>query len=310
MKDTNKNLIGLLILSMTFLVSCQPILSPSPAAETVTVTDGLGRDVDITVPVERVVTLSPANVEIMYAIGAGDRVVGRDTYANYPAEVLDIQDVGGPYADINLEVIVSLEPDLVLGSGLTPEEQVQSMQDLGLTVYVVPNPLDLDDLYDNINTLAYLAGVEGYAEELVSEMQSRVAALEGIVSAAEERPLVFYELDGTEPNAPWIPGPGTFIDTLIYMAGGENMGGAFDDSWIQVSAEEILAQDPEIIILGDHNFGVTVEEVSARPGWEAIQAVKDGRVYPFDDDLVGRPGPRLVDGLEELARIIHPELFE
>lgn len=300
----------LLIVAATLLASCQSISPQSPASEMVTVVDGLGREVEINIPVERVVTLSPGNAEIVFAIGAGDKLVGRDAFANFPAEVLDIQNVGGPYSEINMEVIVSLEPDLVLGSGLTPEEQVQTMEDLGLTVYVVPNPLDLDDLYENINTLAYFTGVEDNAQALVNEMQSRVAVLEETMASVEERPLVYYELDGTEPNAPWIPGPGTFIDSLIDMAGGENMGRDFDSPWIQVSAEEILARDPEIIILGDHNFGVTIEEVTARPGWEAIRAVTNDQVHPFDDDLVSRPGPRLIDGLEELAQIIHPELFE
>lgn len=290
--------------------ACSSLVAQAPAAGTLTMTDGYGRQVEISIPSERVVSLAPGNSEILFAIGAGDHLVGRDSYSDYPAEVLDIQDVGGPYSDINLEVIVSLEPDLVLGSELTPEEQVLAMEDLGLTVFVMPNPLDFDSLYNNFELLAQFTGNAQNAVDLIGGLQQRVTALEETMAGVEETPLVFYELDGTEPSAPWIPGKGTYIDTLIGMAGGVNMGGAYSDPWIQVSAEEILAQDPQIIVLGDHNFGVTVEEVSARPGWDGITAVQEGRVYPFDDNLVGRPGPRLVDGLEQLARIIHPELFQ
>ena len=99
------------------------------------------------------------------------------------------------------------------------------------------------------------------------------------------------------------------MDLLINMAGGKNIGGALSSSWAQISLEELLIQDPDIIILGDSNYGVTVESVAARAGWAELSAVKEGRVYPFNDDLVSRPGPRLVDGLVELAKLIHPELF-
>ena len=117
-------------------------------------------------------------------------------------------------------------------------------------------------------------------------------------------------MDGVDPGAPWTSGSGTFMDMLITMAGGQNMGSAFADSWVQLSAEEILAEDPDIIILGDSIFGVTPEDVAARPGWDSLQAVQKGKVFAFNDDLVSRPGPRQVEGLEELAKIIHPELFE
>jgi len=121
---------------------------------------------------------------------------------------------------------------------------------------------------------------------------------------------VFFELDATDPSKPYTPGPGSFIDALIGLAGGSNIGASAQMQWAQLSTEEIIAQDPEIIILGDVNYGVTIEMVKDRPGWSVITAVKNGAIYPIDDILISRPGPRIIDGLEALVRIIHPELFE
>ncbi len=135
--------------------------------------------------------------------------------------------------------------------------------------------------------------------------------VESAISVASELPLVFYELDVTDPNAPWTSGPGTFIDTMIRTAGGENLGSTLQGFWIQVSLEELIRLDPEVIILGDYTLGgVTPEMVAQRAGWEGLKAVIEGQVYTFDDNLVSRPGPRLLDGLEAMARLLHPELFK
>ena len=128
-------------------------------------------------------------------------------------------------------------------------------------------------------------------------------------TAADDRPLVYYELDATDPNAPFTFGAGTFLDALITVAGGVNVGGTLDTAWAQISAEKVIELNPIIILLGDAAYGTTPESVAARPGWSAIEAVKNSNVYPFDDNLVSRPGPRLVDGLEALVKIIHPELY-
>jgi iron complex transport system substrate-binding protein len=140
--------------------------------------------------------------------------------------------------------------------------------------------------------------------------QGRVEAVTGKTASVSTSPKVFYELDSTDPNAPYTAGPGTFIDTLIGMAGGQNVGSVLESQYGQLSTEELLVQNPDLILLGDAAYGVTVESVGERAGWEDLDAVKNGRVHPFDDNLISRPGPRLVDALEELARMIHPELFE
>ena len=124
------------------------------------------------------------------------------------------------------------------------------------------------------------------------------------------RPTVFYELDSTDTLKPWTSGPGTFVDLLIERAGGHNVGASLQDPWAQISLEQLVFLNPSIIILGDSIWGTTVESVNERPGWESLEAVKNDRIHPFDDNLVSRPGPRLMDGLEQLAKLFHPELFE
>ena len=277
---------------------------------TIEMVDGLGSTVILEGPAERIVSLAPSTTEILFAIGAGDQVVGREDFANYPEEALDIPSIGGTFGELNVEAILDLEPDLVLAAPLTSPEQIASLTDVGLTVFQMSNPVGMDGMYDSLRTAAQLTGHEQEAEVLIESLQARVAAVEAVIANAATTPLVFYELDSTDPTAPWTSGPGTFIDTLITMAGGENLGELYEGDWVQVSAEELIAQDPEIIILGDYIWGITPEDVAARPGWDGISAVQNDRVYPFNDDTASRPGPRLVDGLEEMAKLIHPELFE
>jgi iron complex transport system substrate-binding protein len=292
---------------------------PSPTATTAAQTegfplileDGLGHIVTLDAPTRRIVSLAPSNTEILYAIGAGDQLVGRDAFSDYPKEAAQIADVGGGWGDLNLETIVSLQPDLVLAAELSPPEQVQSLESLGLTVYLLKNPVNLEGMYDNLLTVGQITGHQEQAAALVDSLKQRVAVIEDKLAKIETRPLVFYELDSTEPNAPWTAGPGTFIDTLISMARGENLGNVLQGDWAQISVEELLTRDPDVIILGDYTWGgVTVEDVKARAGWDILQAVKNDHVYIFDDNLVSRPGPRMVDGLEAMAKLLHPEAFK
>jgi iron complex transport system substrate-binding protein len=178
-----------------------------------------------------------------------------------------------------------------------------------VTVLVL-KPTDLDSLYHDIELVGQAAGVEEAASSLVAEMQETVAAVVSATAEADEKPLVFYELDGTDPSRPWTAGSGSWHDAFIEMVGATNLAGGQESSWVQLNAEEIVARDPDIIILGDAAWGVTPESVAERAGWDVISAVQNGRIYPIDDNLISRPGPRVADGIEQLARLIYPELFE
>lgn len=311
-----KSLIPFLII-FGLLSACAPIKTPQPnptqipTPSTITVTDGVGKTITLAAPAQRIVSLSPASTESLFAIGAGEQIVGRDAFSDYPEQAKNITDIGGGFGELNIEAILAQNPDLVLASALTPPEQIKSLEDSRLTVFTLSNPKDLDEMYAILQTLAMLSGHEVEANSLIEGLKQRVAAVEARLAGVTRRPLVFYEIDGTDPNAVWTPGPGTFIDTLIRMAGGNNLGASLKGEWVQISLEELIARDPDLILLGDAIWGgVTVESVKARAGWQALEAVQNGNVFPFDDNLVSRPGPRLVDGLEALAKLLHPDLFK
>ncbi len=275
-----------------------------------TYTDGLGRQVTLAKPAQRVVSLAPSNTEILFAIGAGPQMVGRDSFSDYPAEAKNVADIGGGLPTLNVEAIVAKQPDLVLASPLTAPEQITSLTKAGLTVYVLPNPKTFDDLYANLETVGKLTGHENEAASLVASLKARVEAVTSRSATVASHPIVYYELDATDPSAPYTSGPETFVDLIIQNAGGENFGADLKGEWVQVSIEALLTRQPDLILLGDSLYGgVTAEMVKARAGWDALNAVKQGKIYAFNDNLVSRPGPRLVDGLEAMAKLLHPDVF-
>jgi len=298
-----------LLLLVVLLSSCAVPAGESGTSK-ISLVDGLERPVALEKPAARIVSLAPSITEILFAIGAGDQVVGRDSFSNYPEEALAIQDVGGSMGSYSYEMIASLEPDLVLAGEINTPEQVKSLEDLGLTVYYLSNPENLQALDEVLAAAGTLTGHEKEAGELAASLNERINAVLSAVAKAEAQPLVFYELDATDPAKPWTPGPGSYMDELIQAAGGRNVGSVLQSSWAEISIEELMVQNPDIILLGDSNYGITVEQVATRTGWENLTAVTEGNVFAFNDDLVSRPGPRMVDGLEELAKIIHPELYK
>jgi len=300
-----------LALALT-LSACSPTASqPTPTAIVPTSQpEATNQAADPASRAERIVSLAPSNTEILFALGAESQMVGRDSFSDYPAGAAQIQDIGGGLMALNMELIVSVQPDLVLASPLTPSEQIVDLENLGLTVYVVPNPTSFDGLYENLRTVAEFAGRESEGEALVAALHTRVAAVTEQVAMASARPVVYYELDATDPNAPYTSGPDTFVDLLIKSAGGENFGAGLSGEWVQVSVEELLSRQPDVIVLGDYTYGgVTAEQVRARAGWDALTSVQENRIFTFDDNLVSRPGPRLVDGLEAMAKLLHPDLI-
>ena len=292
------------------LIACTPT-APQTEAASVPMTDSLGREVRLHAPAQRIVSLAASTTEILFAIGAGDRVVGRDEYSDYPPEALKVESIGSMYPHVNTEVVIALEPDLVLAAGINSLDDVTALSDLGLTIYATSFARTIEDIYGDIMAIGTLTGEEVAATRVVEDMKARVAVVTDATAALAERPVVFYEIDATDPARPWTAGPGSFIDLLILMAGGENAGAASDESYWQISLEELVNTDPQVVVLGSSTFGgQTPELVAERPGWKGISAVRNGSVHEFDDNLVSRPGPRILEGLESLARLIHPELFE
>ena len=296
-----------------------PVSTEAPAVEAteapavnesaITLVDGLGRDVVMDAPAQRIVSLAPSNTEILFALGAGSQVVGRDSFSDYPAEALSVTDIGATYEALNTELIVSLKPDLILLAEVNAAEQVKTLEDLGLTVYYLKNPTTLEEMYTNLEIVAQLTGRQPEAAELIESLKARVAAVDEKIMPLSSRLSIFYEIDATDPAKPYTAGKGTFITLLIDRAGGYNIAADLD-GYPQLSLEQVVAADPMFIILGDSAYGVTPESIATRPGWENLSAVKNNQIFPFDDNLVSRPGPRLVDGLEALAKLLRPGLFE
>lgn len=308
----NKRFFLLSIVSMAAILLAACASTPQatlPAPQSLT--DGLGKQFTLTKPYQKIVSLAPSNTEILFAIGAGGQVVARDSFSDYPEQAKMLPDIGGGYDKVNTEQIVALAPDLVLAAEINAPEQIKALQDLGLNVFYLANPKDFDGMYANLTTVAQLTGHQKEAEALVTSLEARVGAVDSKITNVTTHPKVFYELDGSDPNAPWTSGPGTFVDLLFTRAGGLNVGNMMSKAWGQLSLEQLVTDNPDMIVLGDAVWGnVKPEDVAKRAGWDTLAAVKDGKVYPFDDNLVSRPGPRMVDGLEQLAKLLHPELFK
>jgi iron complex transport system substrate-binding protein len=284
----------------------EPVATETP--ESVSVVDDAGRTVEVVRNPQRLISLAPSNTEILFALGLGDKVVGVTDFCDYPEEAKAIEQVG-TYFDPNIEMILSLSPDLVLAVADLPADIIAKLEELGIPAPIL-DPSDLEGILADIQLVGKATGAEREAEALISEMRERIAAVTEKAGGAKERPDVFCEIDATDPSKPWTTGPGSFMDAMIRLSEGTNVAADAESAWVQLSAEEIIAKDPEIIILADAEYGVTAESVKERPGWEVITAVKEGAIFDIDDDLISRPGPRIVDGLEAVARIVHPELFE
>ena len=305
MKKKTRLVVGMLIilsLLVCLAIGCGP-RSSLPG----TFTDDLGRAITINEAPQRIVSHVPGITEILFALGLEERVVGVSDYCDYPEEA-KLKPKVGNYFNPSIERIVALEPDLVLTDGYS--ESIKQLDSLGIA-YIVLQPKNIDGVLKDIELVGKVTDTENRADKLVKDMQERMSYVIARVKDAP-RPKVFYVIDATDLNNPWTAGPDSFIDSLITMAGGENIGAKAASAWVQFSIEEVVSSDPEIIILPTkHGTAFTPPEaLKESPIWGKITAVKQGRIFTIDDDLISRYGPRIAQGLEEMAKIIHPEQFE
>jgi cobalamin transport system substrate-binding protein len=282
-------------------------VTATPAS--VTVTDGANRSVTIAGVPQRIVSLAPSTTEIAFALGLGSRVVAMDSLSDYPSQVKDLPKI--KTYPLNFEQVVSFKPDLVLAAAIQSPDDIKKLADLKLTVLVVGAPVTtFDSVMSDITMVGKATGTEAAAKTVTDAMQQKIDAVKAKIADAKSKPRVYWELDATDPSKPYAPGPGSFINDIITMGGGVNVTASAKSAYPQVNAEEIIAANPQVIILSDAAYGTTVESVKARPGWSVLDAVKNDKVFPIDDNLVSRPGPRVVDGLEAAAKLIHPEVFQ
>ena len=288
-----------IVVTIASSTACNPVTPPGPGV----ITDDHGRTVDIAETPERIISLAPSITEILFALGLGDKVVGVTDRCDYPEEALDKPNVGS-YFSTSLEAIIAQNPDIVFSDGHDPVGT--QLEALGVTM-VVLQPQDIAGIYKDIELVGKIIGKEVAAEELVTEMEQRVSAVTERTEGVEP-PTVLYVIDASDTSKPWTVGAGSFIDTLIALAGGENIVKVSQD-YLQINLEEIVACAPEIIIGTTSHGTISIPDFVNLPVWKEINAVKEGRIYIIQVDLVSKPGPRIVEGLEEIAKIIHPEMF-
>ena len=293
--------------------TASPSASAAPAAFPVTVTDDAGNELTLDAAPERIVSLAPSSTEIVCALEACDRLVGVTDFDDYPPEVADIDDVV-VNAQVDVERVVAAEPDLVIAAGneITPSSVIAQLVELELPVLVL-YPETLEEVYADIRLVGTLLDAGDEADTLVAGMQERVDAIVDAVADAD-RPRTLYEVFYAEGTT-YTAGDGSFLASLVDLAGGEPVTG---DAQGLIGSEDLVAADPQLILLGTASYDPSLADaeaartaVAARPGWADLSAVADGLVVPYTDDIVTtRPGPRIVDGLEALARAIHPDRFD
>ena len=305
-----------LILFMTMLallVACSNTPAPaSPTATTVvpsSFSDRGGRQVTLSAPPKRIVSLAPSITETLFAIGAGSQLVGVTTFCNFPAEVAALTKVGGFTADtLSLEAIINLSPDLVLAGDAGQLALLEALKPLGIPVLLFA-PERIQEVYADIEQLGAMTGHEAEAATALATMRQRIERVAAAVAdiPSDQRLRVFWEVFD-EPLM--TAGPMTFIGQLIELAGAQNIFADANEGYPQVSTEAIIERNPDVIIGPDyHADKLTPELIAQRPGWDQLAAVKNERIHLLNDDIVSRPGPRLADALEELARILYPERF-
>ncbi|MDI6892848.1 MAG: cobalamin-binding protein [Actinomycetota bacterium] len=275
------------------------------AAFPIELADDLGRKVTIDKKPERIVSLAPSNTEILFALGLDDSIVGVTDFCDYPEEAKSKEKIGG-FSDPNIEKIVEVKPDLILATGMH-QKILGQLENVGLTVFVLDSK-GIGGVIDGIEKIGKLTGEEEAAQEVVSEMRRKMNEVEEKVAGLsdEQKPLVYYEVW----NDPIMTvGPGALMYEIIQVAGGKNIAADAQEEYPKLSLEVLIGKNPQVIIASKGSMG-DPGKVKERKGWEDISAVKEGKVYIIDEDKVVRAGPRVVDGLVEVAKILHSELFQ
>ena len=274
-----------------------PDKEPVSAVFPMTVVDDAGRSVEVVAEPQRIISLIPSLTETLFALGLEDRVVGVTDYCNYPAEALTKEKVGNLF-NLNMEAILGLEPDLVLAAeSAMMQDALNFLTENGITVVVI-EPLTLDAIEESIRQVGKITGVPEKGAEVASVVRAERDALAASVGtvAAADRPNIFILLD---TEAIYTLGDGVFLSDMVTAAGGVNAAADQGEGYLQLSEEALFELDPDIIIC---TFPMS-DQVLAKATWQELQAVKNGRVFDVDGDLVSRPGPRIVQGLEELYSV-------
>ena len=295
-------LLGLLVSVFT---GC--IVEKQPPAYPRIIVDDLGRNVTIPEKPTRIISLYPSFTETLFALGAGEKVVGVTKYCDYPPAASQKEQVGG-VTTVDLEKVVTLNPDLILVDARLQKELVNGLENFGLTVIAL-YPKNLEEIIENIRLIGRVTGYESEAIKLTADIEKRVKFITDRTKglADSERPRVFY-LVWYDPLK--TMGPGSLVDELLQLAGGQNIAADAKEEVAAYSFEMVVQHNPQIIILaGGSMTSITVDDLKALEQWQVIDAVKQDKVYIIDAALTAGARPRIVDGLEMITKCLHPELL-
>jgi iron complex transport system substrate-binding protein len=308
-----------LIASAAFVYIYYPGQAPDEGPEALqNLVDDHGDTTSLTAYPDRIISLAPSCTEILYAIGAGDKVVAVTRYDNYPYNFTawfaagNMTSIGG-FEDPNMEAIASLNPDLILASGGVQEETVETLRNIGYKVLVL-DPTNVTGVLQNIELVGRATNKNAEATTLVNDITSHIDAVTNKVADVTSKPKVYYEVF-YDPTSLWVAGSKAWQNELIEKAGGINVFADQPLDYFQSSAEAVIVRNPDVIVLPAGGMGEetpfwgSIDEVKARPAWDSINAVKNDRLYQINSDIIQRAGPRVADAIEQMAGFFHPELF-
>ena len=270
-----------------------------------TVTDMTGREIALNGDVTRVVALTAADCEILYAVGAGDALVGRGEYCDYPEAALSLPAVQSGAAT-NVEQIVALSPQVVFMDTMAQSvEQIAALEAAGIQV-VVSEATDLEGVYESISVIGRVMNRESEAADVIAGMKQTFQQLSDKAAAFSDKPTVYFEISPLKAGL-WTAGKGTFMDEAASLLGAQNVFGDVT-GWAGISEEQVIQRNPGYIVTTDKYVGTgptPEQEIAGRPGWEHLSAVKDGHILNLADDSLVRPGPRLADGVKQLYDFLY-----
>jgi iron complex transport system substrate-binding protein len=315
----------MLVLTMIFTIGCGNVEDKADKTETakestelkdeekesafpVTVTDGTGKEVTIESEPQTIVSVIPSNTEITFALGQGDKLIGVDNYSNYPAEAEKIEKIGDQ--QLNVEKILALQPDLALVTDFQHENNpdiLKQFKDAGIEVIVIGSAESFENVYNTISLIGTVTGAKDEADRIVKDMKDRLAEIQEKAKGVTEKKRVWVEVSPS-PDI-FTTGKNTFLHEMLESINAINTAGE-QTGWVKMTEEEIVTLNPDVIIT---TYGYYIEkpadQVLSRSGWGEVPAIKNEQVFDVNNDTVTRPGPRLIDGVETLAKLIYPEIF-
>ncbi|MEK4520411.1 ABC transporter substrate-binding protein [Psychrobacillus sp. FSL W7-1457] len=301
-----RNWLAVLLISV-FLVGCQADKETvSEEIKEYSVTDDRGKEIIFEEVPETIVSLQPSNTEILFALGVGEKIVGVTDYDNYPVEAQDIERISDSMS-FNAERILEINPDVVIAYTTGSEEELKVLENAGLNVFVIQSALSFEDVYGDVAQLASVMGIEEKGTDLVNSIRDTIKGVQDKVAVVNEKKEVYFEISPS-PEI-FTTGKDTFQQEVLNNASVNNIF-ADQEGWIKLSEEDVIKRNPPIILTTVNYVEDPIGEIKARPGWGQLEAVQSNAVFQLDQDIMSRPGPRIGEAVELVAKTVYPELFK